>query len=460
MPPRAKSQASQLEQPHAPPYGPSLIVNPEDQAYLDSLPGVEREMILSERYETYSRYSEQIALLEKINSTKPSKRARISEVLSESESEDDLSLPEVRTRKFSESEFIARSEPVPYEAPAPVLSPDVLQSMTVPRDLAIKLLKLPIEMRDPVLRGSLVRLSEEEGTYALSEVLSCKGSDALLIRLVSGRVVSLPVASVSSRAPSSEEAAVFASAVGPARETLLAAGAARKAAELRDARSFEWSEAAVSRVASAPVNKSFELTKLRTDLQISKSSGDGRAPAIELQIRDLEISWQQDLAKVHSRAGGLAAINLRNKDDQRILDEVAGRRRSRADEPGEGRNPFKRRECTPAVMWDTGKKPVDKPKSPKKEMSPKPEQVKRAKYSAVEELTKHNLCDLIDVPALLARAGSTDTRYSVFMRGAAVDEPRELSGLWAAARQRRGAGIGEIMEFDEWKRRVAAQGNE
>jgi hypothetical protein len=55
-----------------------------------------------------------------------------------------------------------------------------------------------------------------------------------------------------------------------------------------------------------------------------------------------------------------------------------------------------------------------------------------------------------------------DTRYQRMMRGLVKDQPRDLSALWTEARLRRGTNgtIGEVMSFEEWKERVAAQGNE
>ena len=463
MPPKSKTApVGTFELPEAPRYGSSLIIDDADKAWLEGLPGIERETILSERYETLTRYREQLALLERLNS-KPQKRTRkahISEVFSDSESDDDVAPPTSSVQYLEESEYTAKTEPVPYDTPTLELTLDTVQSICMPRDLVMKLIKLPADMRDPTLRGSLIRLSQEDGSYTIAEVSSSKTSDTLLVKLSSGRSVALPVASISSRLPSAAEVDAFKLALG-ARATTIAEGAPRKAAELRAAREFQWTDAAVTRAtASAPViNKSLELTKLRTELQIAQNSGDPRAAEIAQRIKELAKSWQDDLSKGQQRSVHVSAINERNKMDQRVLDEAAARRATRPDEPHVADavlNPFKRRECTPAVMWDTGAKTmqvstvaVEKKKEPSPEVKPK--------FSAVEEIKTNNLAKLIDIRATLKRAEAADTRFDMFMRGTAVDQPRDLSHLWNEAR---GSKVGEIMSFKEWKRRVAAQGNE
>ena len=119
-------------------------------------------------------------------------------------------------------------------------------------------------------------------------------------------------------------------------------------------------------------------------------------------------------------------------------------------------NPFKRRECKPVVMWDVGKR------SPKKE--PKQEDEKKVEMETMDLNTpdakiSRPLHEIVDVTKLvqdIATAVTSGGRLAAAQRACSrVYAKNPISKIWNA--QIPSNHQGEVMSFDEWKRRVAEE---
>jgi hypothetical protein len=119
-------------------------------------------------------------------------------------------------------------------------------------------------------------------------------------------------------------------------------------------------------------------------------------------------------------------------------------------------NPFKRRECKPVVMWDVGKR------SPKKDPHPDPNLSLHAKDAAALDTRMGSqqpklLTEIVPLEDLVSKVSEatsrSDARLAAVRRNMALYYSDAQAEVWEG--QLVGIQPGEIMEFAEWKRRVA-----
>ena len=382
-----------------------------------------------------------------------------------------------------------------------VLSVDMARKIQITRDMLLKSFqKVPNDLRDAGLIDSFVRVPNGEGGYFIGQVVGVNDIPQVSRTLETGKfelVVSIPAAITSPTAPipvssvsnseiTSTELDAWIDKVGAEHVRNLIVSVGRKTFNIKTVLEFVWDDSVINRVLeekkrtnrAASVKLTLEIAKLRTSLQaelnalnnVSASANDDQRRRIQENITRInsEITNLENQYKIAQRAFeeanahqyGIVAINHRNRTQQRIqeMDEARRRQATKKTVSQNDRaelNPFKRRECKPVVMWDVGKR------SPKKEpVIDSPEkQIEEMDLNTPKNGGKLTLSDVVNVDQLvqdISEALSSGTKLSGAQRAIARRYARNpVAAVWKA--QIPNNHKGEIMSFDEWKRRVAEE---
>ena len=510
-----RPEGSSIEEPIPPPFGDSLRIDSEDEENLDKLPEIERELILSERHDILQRYKEARTLYEKYmrrnqpatetaQSRSPVKRARSGKQSRYSDESD--------SERFSSSSYSSSASDSSYSSSSEddedavrglakaSTEVDIVQSMdaSLSIDEALKLQitretlltsfqDVPVELRDDALPGLLIRVPSGTGEYLVASILRAvekngksvdSGKFDLEISLPSGDTAIVPVNSVSNSAITEFELEAWREQVGEDAARELSRKVHKKLSQIRHVKEFVWDDGTINRILSqknrSSVKLTLEIAKLRTQLQaelgalnstnLSEEQRDAiqsNINRINAEISSLETQYrstQQSFAEAHAHQFGIVAINHRNRTEQRKQDVEEARKRLKSDKiasknPGE-LNPFKRRECKPVVMWDVGKR------SPKKEPKADPLLLERGRsIDTPINSQKQTLSDIVSVDKIMANVAEAvsqpGARLAAVRRNMASNYSDNVSPVWA--KQLKGITPGEIMDFAEWKRRVAEE---
>ena len=507
-----------VSEPVPPPFGPDLRIDSDDDENLERLPEIERELILSERHETYLRYREEKTLYDRLMGKEPEQETKkeskplpgqgrkksgpspsLSSDSSESGSESSSdSGSEFSSDSAGENEEIAvgrlasrKTEKEIAESMDVTLTRENALKLQLSRDQLLSVFQdVPAELRDEALLDSLVRVpSGEENNYLICRVVGATASVSklpetssfdLMLEWPSGDgSTSVPVSSVSNTELTETELSNWISWFGLEASKQLARKVGRKQSQVRQLKEFVWDDRTINRMLSKKKSSSVKLTlevaKLRTALQAelgvlnsASSSESQRASAsesisrINKEIAELEGEFranQQAFADANTHQFGIVAINHRNRTEQRMQDIEEARKRQRSahsspHEKSSELNPFKRRECKPTVMWDVGKR---SPKKTHSQESPVMNDIQDAplEYPVLDK--KPVISDLISVEKLVSAATAAlakpGSRLNTARRSMRAEYSKEISPVWGE--QLSGIQPGEIMEFKEWKRRVA-----
>ena len=499
-------------EPIPPPYGDDLRIDSEDDENLERLPEIERELILSERHETLLKYKEEKALYNRLTGRAPEPEAQKASISRLSKSRKmikpspSVSSASSDSSSDSGSEYSSDSSLSTDEADAVhgiaarTSEKEIADSMdvTLTRDLALNIQisrdqllsafqDVPTELRDEALLDSFVRVpSGEEGNYLICRVIgvgersstktSESGSFDLILEWPSGDSTSVPVSSVSNTELTDLELANWIGSFGADAGKNMARKAVRKQAQVRQVKEFVWDDRTINRILSKKKSSSVKLTlevaKLRTALQAElatfnngsateeqRTAANDNVLRIKKEIADREAQFraaQQAFSEANAHQFGIVAINHRNRTEQRLQDveEAKKRLRSKKVESSSGLNPFKRRECKPVVMWDVGRR------SPKKTAQQDPvglDLVDEPMRLPEADRKQVIISDLISIEKLVSDASAavsrSGSRLETVRRGMRSHYSPHTAPLWRD--QLIGGEQGEIMDFNEWKRRVA-----
>ena len=517
---RAEYENPEVEvpEPVPPPYGDDLIINSEDEANLEQLPEIERELILGERHEVLLRYRKERALYDKyMRKQAPASPVRAPESRNRgksstarhagSDESDSYSSDSSSDSSRSDSSYSSSSDEedravgkLAKAATEEDIAASMDRSLTVESACRMQVTRdellsafqdVPVELREETLPDLFVRLPSGTGEYLISRVIGVvdaaaktpeSGKFDLVIELSAEEQATVPVISVSNSALTDTELSAWVELFGAEAAKEQVRKMSRKQSQVKQVKSFVWDDKTINRILSSKNRSSVKLTleiaKLRTQLQAdlgalnTASSSMTEAQRVTVQeninrlnreIAELENAHraaQRAFADANAHQFGIVAINHRNRTEQRIQDIEEARKRQKtiksATNTSAARelNPFKRRECKPVVMWDVGKR------SPKKEPKADPQLLEVA-AATTETPTgaqpRVSIADLISLDQLVAdvtRATSdAGSRLAAVRRGQRAHYGKNISPVWA--RQLAGGQGGEIMEFAEWKRRVA-----
>jgi RNA polymerase-associated protein RTF1 len=510
-----ESQANQLTEPVPPKYGDNLIIDSEDEENLDQLPEIERELIMSERYETLQRYKEEKALYDKFtgNSKVEDKKTvgRKRQITSASRLRDDSDNSSSDSSSYSSSSgsgsnssFSSDSEDeeTTVKQIAKATTEEALvESMDVAFDLYLShklqiyrdtLLSsfqdVPVDLRNETLHDMLIRFpSSEEGVYLVGRIVEIaergrsgeSGKFDLMVNVAGSENVIVPVSSVSNKEITEDELSKWLSETSPHTVRDLSHKVGKKQSQLRIVKEFVWDDGTINRILSkknkSSVKITLEIAKLRTSLQAELSALNNSSAImteeqrshiqdninrISKEIHDLESEYrstQRAFEEANAHQFGIVAINHRNRTEQRLQDVEEARKRfkNKGEKHAEGGNkelnPFKRRECKPVVMWDVGKR------SPKRESAPEPsilvDEVALEKSIAQPKSVLSDLLSFEKLVSNIATAVSVaDCRLAAQQRSMVSGFPATVSPVWESQVTSSG---GEIMDFNEWKQRVA-----
>lgn len=504
-------------EPIPPPYGDDLRIDSEDDENLERLPEIERELILSERHETLLKYKEEKALYNRLTGRAPESDAKKGPIArlgksrkmiepspsvssESSDSRSDSSSSDSGSDYSSDSQSVDDAVGVRGIAQR-TTEKEIADSMevTLTRDFALKIQisrdqllsafqDVPTELRDEALVDSFVRVpSGEEGNYVVCRVIgvgqrlsnktSESGSFDLILEWPTGDSTSVPVSSVSNTELTDMELSNWIGSFGADAAKNMARKAAKKQAQVRQVKDFVWDDRTINRILSKKKSSSVKLTlevaKLRTALQAElatfnngsateeqRTTANINVSRIKKEIAEREAQFraaQQAFSEANAHQFGIVAINHRNRTEQRLQDVEEARKRQRCKkvETSSGLNPFKRRECKPVVMWDVGRR------SPKKTAQEDPslldlvdEPMGRVPEAERKQIIISDLISIeklvSDASAALSRPGS---RLETVRRGMRSQYSPHTAPIWRD--QLVGAEQGEIMDFTEWKRRVA-----
>lgn len=234
----------QLSAPIPPPFGDDLRIDSEDDENLERLPAIERDLIMSERYEVLQRYKEEKALYDKYTKkdepTQPkgpakSKSTRSgasgsrkrsydsysysssdsssyssgsdSSYSSDAGSEDEEARTVGKLAQAASEESIAQSMDIS-------LSLDVARKLQVTRDQLMAYFQdIPSDLRNETLHDMFVRVSSGDGMYVLCRIVGVaerprsaeSGKFDLVVELEGNQTTTVPVSSVSGKEISSDE---------------------------------------------------------------------------------------------------------------------------------------------------------------------------------------------------------------------------------------------------------------
>jgi hypothetical protein len=514
----AQSEANELnvDEPLRPMFGSDLRIDSDDEEYLEELPEIERELILEERFRIWQKFLDEKALYDKYvkkdvpepiqapraraakppssKSAAPPRKARKVEYRDDessssgSESDSSYSSSDDERSVLRKRSVVAATEEEIAKSMDMSLTIDIAKRLQVSRDsLSSSYQNVPQYLRDSTLVDLLVRVpSSVPGEYIIgqiSSVVEVAGRFDLITSIPSGDHVTstVPVTSVSNSEITESELTVWTDRVGVSVARDLARISGKKIAQMKQVNEFVWDDSMINRMLEEKKQKSvsrvnsvkltLEIAKLRTALQAelgalanpSLALSDEQRMAITANIARInsEISHleseyrqaQRAFQEANAHQYGIVAINHRNRKEQRKqeLDDARNRHLAAATttaaqhEANSVPNPFKRRECKPVVMWDVGNK------------SPKKANVSdggSAGQNAVNTLLAvKKLTDCLDMTKLaeiaIKAVNMPGGRLNAQRRAMQTRYSKTVSPAWAVN------ATGEVMDFDEWKRRVA-----
>ena len=510
----------QLSEPIPPPFGHDLRIDSEDDENLERLPAIERDLIMSERYEVLQRYMEEKALYDKYtkkdeptqpkvpaksNSTRsgPSgSRKRSfdsyscsssdsssyssgsdSSYSSDSGSEDEEARTVGKLAQAASEEKIAQSMDMS-------LSLDVARKLQVTRDqLMASFQDIPSDLRNETLHNMFVRVSSGDGMYVLCRIVGVaerprsaeSGKFDLVVELEGNQTTTVPVSSVSSKEISSDELNMWLAHFGHEVALESARKIGMKQSQVKIVHEFIWDDSTINRILSkrnrSSVKLTLEIAKLRTALQAelgalnsaSANMTQEQREAIQENINRLnremtehELEYrsvQRAFEEANAHQFGIVAINHRNRTEQRVQDIEEARKKlknktSKHEEKKE-LNPFKRRECKPVVMWDVGKKSPQK-ESAKEPLLHVPDQPLSEASEGANPIMISDVLELDKLVANVTKAVATgQPRLASVQRSLRSAYGLETAAVWEE--QLLGSSVGEIMDFADWKRRVAEE---
>jgi RNA polymerase-associated protein RTF1 len=413
---------------------------------------------------------------------------------SDSEGEKEAAvLKQKRAIAATDAEIVSSILPV-------TVSLETSRQIQITRDMLLKSFqKVPTDLRDSALIDAFVRVPNGEGGYFIGQVVSVNELPKVSRTLESGRfelvvlipattssvTAPIPVSSVSNSEITSTELDSWIERVGLDQAGSVGRNVRQKISSIKTVLEFVWDDSVINRMLdekrrtnrAASVKLTLEIAKLRTSLQAelsalnNVSANDDQRRNIQEKITRIksEISSLENQYKIAQRAFeeanahqyGIVAINHRNRTQQRLQEMDEARRREAMKKTSSARNeraelnPFKRRECKPVVMWDVGKR------SPKME----PQIEDPLKFVEVIDLELPSgaktvsLSQLVDIERLvqdITSAINAGDRLSATQGSLARQYAKNpIASVWKA--QIPNNHTGEIMTFEEWKRRVAEE---
>ena len=383
------------------------------------------------------------------------------------------------------------------------LSIDMARKIQITRDMLLSSFqKVPNDLRDAGLLDSFVRVPNGEGGYFIGQVVGVNDLPKVSRTLETGKfelVVSIPAAHTSPTAPipvssvsnseiTSAELDAWTQTVGADHARNLATRVGQKSSNIKTVLDFVWDDSVINRMLeekkrtnrAASVKLTLEIAKLRTSLQaelnalnnVSASASDDHRRRIQENITRInsEIASLENQYKIAQRAFeeanahqyGIVAINHRNRTQQRIqeMDEARRRQATKKTVSHNDRaelNPFKRRECKPVVMWDVGKRsPKKEPQIESPDKKIESMDLNTPGPSTGGKVTLHDLVDVEKLVQEISSAVNGGTKLSAAENACARRYAKNpVASVWKA--QVPSNHKGEIMSFDEWKRRVAEE---
>lgn len=376
------------------------------------------------------------------------------------------------------------------------LDVEMARKLQVSRDsLQSSYHNVPKYLRDATLIDLLIRVPNGSGGYSLGQIVGVKemGGKFDLLTTVHNSMDSaassvVPVASVSNSELTEEELQQWHQSAGVDVTKNLARISSRKLSHIKQVMEFVWDDSMINKMleekrklSDSRVNSvklTLEIAKLRTSLQAELGALSNPSFAlsdvqrdvitqniarIKSEISELENQYRQAqraFQEANAHQYGIVAINHRNKKEQRKqeLDEARQRNQeTRVETTDSSLNPFKRRECKPVMMWDVGNK------SPRKEKTPIADNTQAVESKLeTEKITtpeKRKLSDFIDMNSLadmsVKALVAPDGRLHALQKCMRQAYAKSISPLWPVAHT-----SGEVMSFDEWKRRVDEESHE
>jgi hypothetical protein len=498
----------EIQEPTPPPFGDDLRIDTDDEENLERLPEIERELILSERHDTLQRYKESKAIFDKYmlkkghsasnRSSRPTKSrslkksydsASVDSYTSSESSSDTESSVSSTSRSEDEEEAVRNLAGVSTEqgildSMDVSLTSHLAISIQATRDLLLSSCQdVPVELRNEALTDMFVKIPSGTGEYLICRIIRAveaanksdeSGKFDLEVEIASNESTTIPVSSVSNSAISDEDISAWMSQYSEELAREQVKRVPRKVAQLKHLKSFVWDDRTINRILSqkdrSSVKLTLEIAKLRTQLQAelgalnnSSLSDEQRQAAqeninrINREIAQLESDYraaQRAFSEANAHQFGIVAINHRNRTEQRLQDVEEARKRLKSSKGTSGElNPFKRRECKPVVMWDVGKR------SPKKEPSANPQSEKMDSQMLTDDENKRKtILDVMSIEQLMENVDKAlsqpGARLNAVRRKMARLYSKTPSAIWE--NQLLGQ-VGEVMEFAEWKRRVAEE---
>ena len=512
-----ENQNVQLTEPVPPQYGDSLIIDSDDEENLDRLPEIERELIMSERYETLQRYKEEKALYDKFtgnSSAQPKKttaRKRVAPSSSNrayqeslnSESDSSSYSSSYASGSGSDSSYSSDSEDeeTTLKQIARVTTEEALvESMDVSFDLQLchklqvvrdQLLSsfqdVPVDLRNEALHDMLIRFpSSEEGIYLVGRIVGISdrvrtadsGKFDLIIEIAGSENVTVPVSSVSNKEITEEELARWLNSVGQDIPRDLSHKVGKKQNQLRTVKEFVWDDGTINRILSkknkSSVKLTLEIAKLRTSLQAELSAFNNSSAnmteeqrigiqdninRINREIQDLESEYrlaQRAFEEANAHQFGIVAINHRNRTEQRLQDVEEARKRFK--NKGGKQHEGEKMELNPFKRREC--KPVVMwdvgKRSPKKESAPEP--IARLEDATLESSVtepKPVLSDLISFDKLLSNITAAVSVADCRLSAIRKSIVSAYPVSVSPIWESQNTGSGEIMNLNDWRQRVA-----
>jgi hypothetical protein len=503
-----RGNQEEIEEPSPPPFGDDLRIDTEDEENLEKLPEIERELILSERHDFLQRYKESKAIYDKYMYRKaPQRESRTSKNLKSKgrkESYDSASIDSYSSSESPSSSYSSTSrsddeeeavrnlagvstEQGIAESLAGSLTPELATSIQATRDLLMSSFQdVPVELRDEALTDLFVKIPSNTDAHIICRIIraierSSKSDESgkfdLEVELPSNESTTVKVSSISNSPITAEELTAWIAQYSDQTARDQARTALRKQAQVKQVKAFVWDDRTINRILAqrnrSTVKLTLEIAKLRTQLQAelgalnNSSLSDEQRNTVQENINKLNKdiaqlesdyrSAQRAFSEANAHQFGIVAINYRNRTEQRLQDVEEARKRLKSSKGKTGElDPFKRRECKPVVMWDVGKR------SPKKEPSANPTGHKLEEEMLTDgdsSSKRKTLTDFISIEKLMDNVekamSEPGARLSAVRRKISKSYSKSFSPIWD--NQLIGGQVGEIMEFAEWKRRVAEE---
>jgi len=386
------------------------------------------------------------------------------------------------------------------------LTIELVRKTQLTRDMLLNSFqKVPTDLRNEALIDSFVRVPNGEGGYVIGQILSVEDiprssrtSDSGKFNLITSipnpesSTTKIPVQSVSNSEISDFEFARWIVQVGDDfAHALCPKIGGTKIGHIKTILNFVWDDSVINRMLeekkrtnrSNSVKLTLEIAKLRTTLQAElgrlnnalgseeqRKSIQENINRINSEIHGLEQAYktaQRAFEEANAHQYGIVAINHRNRTQQRIQEMEEARKRHKkllhpdiSNVAGGNKqlNPFKRRECKPVVMWDVGKR------SPKKEPVvastdtmtdidiATPAATTRPNLRKKQTISTNIESFVREITAAISGPKGTSRLGAVQQSMASSYSKNEQLPIWKSLRTSSG---GEVMSFDEWKRRVA-----